>query len=104
MKCVGLQEGEASLTFHHVVLRAWCFVSCLCSIFTWACWAQSESEEDGGTESTEKKQVDRILAPRDKDESTHAPFLLKALGEVTFGTGSRPVVGDLGSCSEHSCF
>lgn len=70
----------------------------------WACWAQSESEEDGGTESTEKKQADRILAPRDKDESTNTPFLLKALEEVTFGTGGRPVVGDLGSCSEHSCF
>lgn len=50
------------------------------------------------------KEVDRILATRDKDESTHTPLLLKALGEVTSGTGSRPMVGDLGSCSEHSCF
>lgn len=49
-------------------------------------------------------QVDKILGPRDEDESTHTSFFLKVLGEVTFGAGSKPVVGDFGSCSEHSCF
>lgn len=91
-------EGSTMLS-----LEPGALIAVLCSILVWVCHAQSVSRRGWWHRGHLKKQVDRILATRDKDESA-SPFLLKALGEVTFGTGNRPVVGDLGSCSEHSCF